>query len=195
MGQKLTSAHKSAETSSAVTVPILCLGAFYLNRNRPLSPFVYHTHVMASVFFLKSVHFSICRILRRQDRPTAPPRHGNMQARRGAAARYQRMVAAVDETAHADPIVPLFYPAVRDFAIAQLRFGRCQRRSTVRVPARALLILSHLRTGDRRFPVCPQAVLASGTVPQSCGTCILLIYFSRFTEVLPPSSSYFPKGS
>ena len=45
------------------------------------------------------------------------------------AARYRRTAAAVDETAQTNPTVSPFDPAVRDHAIALLRFRRCLRRS------------------------------------------------------------------
>ena len=72
----------------------------------------------------------LCRILGRQGRPTAPPGTGVCKPASGKlAARYRQMVAAVDETAQAIPTVSPFDPAVRDHAIALLRFGRCLRRS------------------------------------------------------------------
>lgn len=45
------------------------------------------------------------------------------------AARYRQMAAAVDEAAQTILTVSPFDPAVRDGAIALLRFGRCLRRS------------------------------------------------------------------
>ena len=45
------------------------------------------------------------------------------------AARYRQMAAAVDETAQTIPTVSPFDPAVRDDAIALLRFRLCLRRS------------------------------------------------------------------
>ena len=79
----------------------------------------------------------LCRILRRQDRPVPHPRHGNMQVPGGKpAARYRQMAAAVDGAAQTILTVSPFDPAVRDDAIAPLRFGRCQCRSTAWIPAR-----------------------------------------------------------
>ncbi len=65
----------------------------------------------------RSYMINVCRIIRRQDRPTALPRHGSTQARPGAAARYQQTVAAGDYAAQAVPSVSPFYPAIRVFAV------------------------------------------------------------------------------
>ena len=74
--------------------------------------------------------FKVCRILRRQDRPTAHPGTGVCKPASGKpAARYRQMAAAVDEAAQTIPTVSPFDPAVRDDAAASLRFGRCLRRS------------------------------------------------------------------
>ena len=47
------------------------------------------------------------------------------------AARYRQTAAAIDEAAQTNPTVPPFDPAVRDVAIALLRFRCCEHRSTV----------------------------------------------------------------
>ena len=77
-----------------------------------------------------------------------------MQARLGAATRYQRTAAAVDEATQTNPIVPLFYPAVRECAIARLRFGRCH--ASVNSPGfRSRLIDAIAWTGRRGISPAP----------------------------------------
>ena len=119
-----------------------------------------------------------CRILRRQDRPTAhspaweyasPP----VANWRRDTDRWWRHLTKLPGHSHSIP----FDPAVRDHAVAPLRFRRCLRRSM------ALGSHSYLRCD--RFdgteirshpPPCisvPQAVHASKAMPQQSLTCIL----------------------
>ena len=81
------------------------------------------------------------------------------------ATQYRRTAAAVDETAQINLTVFPFDPAVRDHAIALLRFGCCLRRSRLRGPARAFDVI--VLTEQRCVPPFPASCSAGSLCVQS----------------------------